>query len=292
MTAAARGRVAVLASGLAAVAAIGAFMLVNVAPSLAYTAEHGANDAPVSRSADESELFGLKLMQLLLPVDGHRLEPLARRRPALRADDDHAGEPAGVRADARPRRRRRLRRAAARGARRRRRRREAAPAARCSGARRCRRSSRSSSGSRPASPRSSRTRSTPKFHAPGRISIFIAFFSLLAVGVLLDAAVRRWAGPRRSGLVAATAAARSSSSASPTRPRPRSSRAGTRPRREWHDDEEYARDGAGRPARGRAPSSSCRTRRSRTTTPPGGRSTTTARGRTSTAPGCAGATAR
>ena len=54
-------------------------MLVDVAPSLAYSARHGANDAAVTRSADESELFGLKLTQLLLPVDGHRLEPLARR---------------------------------------------------------------------------------------------------------------------------------------------------------------------------------------------------------------------
>src|SRR6185436_17576374 len=35
---------------------------------------------------------------------------------------------------------------------------------------------------------------TPKFHAPGRISVFIAFFSLLAVAALLDALVGRLGG--------------------------------------------------------------------------------------------------
>ena len=47
---------------------------------------------------------------------------------------------------------------------------------------------------------------TPKFHAPGRISIFVAFFSLVAVGVLLDAGIRRWADSRRWVAAAAAAA--------------------------------------------------------------------------------------
>ena len=47
---------------------------------------------------------------------------------------------------------------------------------------------------------------TPNFHAPGRISIFISFFSLLAVAVLLDAGIRRWV-PAGRGWVAAVRAA-------------------------------------------------------------------------------------
>jgi phosphoglycerol transferase len=206
VTAAARGRLDVLFSGLAVVAAIGASIVLNVAPSLAYTAEHGANDAPVSRTADESELFGLKLMQLLLPVDGHRLEPLARRAlhyeqtTITPANPLESGQTLGLVGD--------LGFAALL---------LAALAGAVAGARR-----------RP--PELLRSASlptlvallfgittgfatlfayavTPKFHAPGRISIFIAFFSLLAVAVLLDAAVRHWAGPRRAGLTAAVAAA-------------------------------------------------------------------------------------
>ena len=135
------------------------------------------------------------------PTAPPRRRPPARAarapRAALRPDDDHAREPARVGSDPRPRRQRRLRRAAFRRARRCRRRCAVAAARRCSGTRRCRRSSRSCSGSRPAFATLFAYAVTPKLHAPARISIFIAFFSLLAVGVLLDAGVRRWAGRRK-----------------------------------------------------------------------------------------------
>jgi hypothetical protein len=206
VAAAARGRWTILLSGLGAAVAIAAVVLVNVAPSLAYSARHGANDAAVTRSADESELFGLKLTQLLLPVDGHRLEPLARRSlhyeltTLTPANAFESGQTLGLFGDigffA-------LLFAALAGA--------------VAGARR-----------RP--PPLLRSASlptivavlfgittglatlfayavTPNFHAPGRISIFIAFFSLLAGGVLLDAGIQRWAPTGRSWIAAAAAAA-------------------------------------------------------------------------------------
>ncbi|HEX4108418.1 MAG TPA: hypothetical protein VHX88_09810, partial [Solirubrobacteraceae bacterium] len=70
-----RGRAA--AAGLAACAVlIGACLCANLAPSLLYRAEHG-NNALLERSLSDTELLGLKPAQLLLPVRDHRLKPLA-----------------------------------------------------------------------------------------------------------------------------------------------------------------------------------------------------------------------
>jgi phosphoglycerol transferase len=61
---------------LASIIAVG--LAVNGLPTTLYRARHGPNpDVAVRQSAD-SELFGLKPVQLVLPVDGHRLGPLAR----------------------------------------------------------------------------------------------------------------------------------------------------------------------------------------------------------------------
>jgi len=192
----ARASRAILLSGATVVAALGVALAVNVAPSLAYIHAHGANDAPVTRAANESELFGLRLTQLLLPVDGHRLAPLARR--SLLYDTTtptpvnalEAGQTLGTIGDVGF-----LALVLA------------ALVAAVAGARR-----------RPPALLSHASAATivallfgittgfatlfayavtPKFHAPGRISVFIAFFSLLAVAVLLDAAARRWLPDRR-----------------------------------------------------------------------------------------------
>lgn len=48
-------------------------VLINVAPSLWHIATHGQNREGVERLAAESELYGLKLIQLLLPRGDHRL---------------------------------------------------------------------------------------------------------------------------------------------------------------------------------------------------------------------------
>jgi phosphoglycerol transferase len=67
-----RGRRALGAAAVAA-AAILAMGLVNLAPSLAYWARHGTNTNVAGRSAHETETNGLKISELVLPFDGHRI---------------------------------------------------------------------------------------------------------------------------------------------------------------------------------------------------------------------------
>ena len=52
----------------------------NLLPTLVYAGQHGRNDVVAQRFASESEFHGLKLAQLVLPVEGHRIGPLARLR--------------------------------------------------------------------------------------------------------------------------------------------------------------------------------------------------------------------
>lgn len=51
--------------------------LINVSPSIIYSAEHGKNQTVANRSFAESEVYGLKLTSLLLPVNDHRINRLA-----------------------------------------------------------------------------------------------------------------------------------------------------------------------------------------------------------------------
>ncbi|TFD55478.1 hypothetical protein E3T43_11115 [Cryobacterium sp. Hh7] len=61
-----------------------AVMIINMLPDFLYQQEHGQNLSGLERSRAETEFYSLKLVQLLLPWPGHRLEPLA----ALRAQYD------------------------------------------------------------------------------------------------------------------------------------------------------------------------------------------------------------
>jgi phosphoglycerol transferase len=70
-----RGGRAVVA-GLVASAAIGLTLTANLAPSLLYAARHGGNPR-IARTVLESEQLGLRLSNLVLPVRGHRLPLLA-----------------------------------------------------------------------------------------------------------------------------------------------------------------------------------------------------------------------
>jgi phosphoglycerol transferase len=79
-------RAAVMALGLAGV--ITAVVAVNHLPNILYRADHGVNSS-LERSAVESETFGLKLAAMALPVPKHRLAPLARLRERY---DDTAGD--------------------------------------------------------------------------------------------------------------------------------------------------------------------------------------------------------
>jgi phosphoglycerol transferase len=69
------GRAAVT-SALGCVLLIGVVLVANLSPSLVYRAEHGANQS-ITRSLTDTELLGLKPAQLLLPVQGHRLSLLS-----------------------------------------------------------------------------------------------------------------------------------------------------------------------------------------------------------------------
>jgi phosphoglycerol transferase len=73
----ARRRTRVLASGAIALGAIGIVVLFNAAPNLVYLAIHGQNTAVVRRHPSETEFEGLKLSQLVLPVEQHRVEALS-----------------------------------------------------------------------------------------------------------------------------------------------------------------------------------------------------------------------
>ena len=63
-----------LGAGMVATGCVVLGVLLNVAPSLVYIALHGENREGVNRLAAESELYALKITQLLLPRADHRLE--------------------------------------------------------------------------------------------------------------------------------------------------------------------------------------------------------------------------
>jgi phosphoglycerol transferase len=50
----------------------------NVAPTLTYLAKNGPNPGVASRSPSETELYGLRISQLFLPREQHRIGPLAK----------------------------------------------------------------------------------------------------------------------------------------------------------------------------------------------------------------------
>jgi hypothetical protein len=70
-------RVQVLVSGGVALAVIVIVAFVNLLPSFVYWAEHGSNDALFRRLPYETEAEGLKVSQLFLPIEDHRIEALA-----------------------------------------------------------------------------------------------------------------------------------------------------------------------------------------------------------------------
>jgi hypothetical protein len=70
------GRGAVV-GGVVSLVLILAVVLVHLSPSIAYRLDNGANPG-AERHPRESEVFALKLSDLVFPVDLHRLEPFAR----------------------------------------------------------------------------------------------------------------------------------------------------------------------------------------------------------------------
>ena len=66
-----------LASAAIAIAAIGVVAAFNLAPTFVYMAVHGQDAAVVRRTPSETEFEGLKISQLVLPVEQHRIQALA-----------------------------------------------------------------------------------------------------------------------------------------------------------------------------------------------------------------------
>ena len=66
------GKLRVLGKSLIAILGIAICMLINMIPIIIYTIANGSNPAAVERGGFiESEIYGLKLVQLFLPVDSH-----------------------------------------------------------------------------------------------------------------------------------------------------------------------------------------------------------------------------
>jgi hypothetical protein len=81
-------------SGIVAIGVIALTVAAAHAPTIVYHARHGQNtEIQKSREPEQSERFGMKTARLVVPVDGHRIGPLARvaaayeRRAPAQLDD-------------------------------------------------------------------------------------------------------------------------------------------------------------------------------------------------------------
>lgn len=82
-----RGDARRLALPVALVALITAVITVHYLPSIVYVYQHGTT-AVVRRSAVDAETFGLRIWQLVLPITGHRLTGVAAFRDVLNTERD------------------------------------------------------------------------------------------------------------------------------------------------------------------------------------------------------------
>jgi len=68
----------ILASGAAVAAIVLATVVLNGLPTLIYTSQHGGDPAVGKRLPMESDMYALSLADLVLPIAGHRIEPLSQ----------------------------------------------------------------------------------------------------------------------------------------------------------------------------------------------------------------------
>ncbi len=71
---------------LISVAIVTTGIVANVAPNVIYRAEHGVDQEVADRSPQSTEIYGLKIVQLLLPRPGHRLPAFAKLNLAYSND--------------------------------------------------------------------------------------------------------------------------------------------------------------------------------------------------------------
>jgi hypothetical protein len=81
-----------LTAGLLLATTIVAGLGLGGLPTMIYRFRHGPNPEVAQRHSWEAEVFGLKVTQLLLPVEGHRLPALARLKQAYEASAPLGGE--------------------------------------------------------------------------------------------------------------------------------------------------------------------------------------------------------
>lgn len=81
-----------LAEGFGLVLAIGAFAALNQLPTILYRLRNGPNPMVAVRNPAETELYGLKLIQLVLPIPGHRIGPFADLTDRYRSTSFILGE--------------------------------------------------------------------------------------------------------------------------------------------------------------------------------------------------------
>jgi phosphoglycerol transferase len=63
-----------------------AVLAINNAPTLLYSVRHGANTEAVDRQLGESDLYGLNMSSLVLPINNHRLPPFRHVRETLNSE--------------------------------------------------------------------------------------------------------------------------------------------------------------------------------------------------------------
>jgi phosphoglycerol transferase len=66
--------------GLAFVVLITGAQLANQLPDLLYARSHGANELVAHKSPEDTEVYSLKLAQMIMPIEGHRIGTLANAR--------------------------------------------------------------------------------------------------------------------------------------------------------------------------------------------------------------------
>jgi hypothetical protein len=88
------GKHAVVTGGIV-IAVIGVVMVVNLSPSIVYTARHGTNHVAGQRSWKESEFQALKLTELLLPIEHYRIGVLAHLSQKYAAFERSLGQAPG-----------------------------------------------------------------------------------------------------------------------------------------------------------------------------------------------------
>jgi phosphoglycerol transferase len=82
-------------TGGAVIAVIGVAMAANLSPSILYTARHGSNAVAGQRSWTESEFQALKLTELVLPIEHHRIAKLAHVSQKYAAFERSLGQAPG-----------------------------------------------------------------------------------------------------------------------------------------------------------------------------------------------------